>query len=136
SAAVIGGTSLFGGRGEVRSALIGALVIATVSNGLDTAGYQTGAIYIGTRGILLAARPLATGPPPGHGASGAWASLSPGPGGRAGSSAAGAPRPAGRPGSRACGRRRRRRPSASLRRHRRSLPGRQCADTEVCRSPR
>ena len=39
AAAVIGGVSLFGGRGEVRGALLGALVIATVSNGLNTAGY-------------------------------------------------------------------------------------------------
>ena len=37
AAAVIGGTSLFGGRGEVRNALIGAPLIATISNGLNTA---------------------------------------------------------------------------------------------------
>jgi D-xylose transport system permease protein len=60
SAAVIGGTSLFGGRGEVRSALIGAIVIATVSNGLDTAGYKTGTIYIVTGIILLLAVTLDT----------------------------------------------------------------------------
>jgi D-xylose transport system permease protein len=60
SAAVIGGTSLFGGRGEVRSALIGALVIATVANGLDTAGYKNGTIYIVTGIILLAAVTLDT----------------------------------------------------------------------------
>jgi len=60
SAAVIGGTSLFGGRGEVRSALIGAAVIATVTNGLDTAGYKTGTIYIVTGVILLLAVTLDT----------------------------------------------------------------------------
>jgi D-xylose transport system permease protein len=60
AAAVIGGTSLFGGRGEVRSALIGALVIVTVSNGLDTAGYKTGTIYIVTGVILLLAVTLDT----------------------------------------------------------------------------
>jgi D-xylose transport system permease protein len=60
SAAVIGGTSLFGGRGEVRSGLIGALVIVTVSNGLDTAGYKTGTIYIVTGIILLLAVTLDT----------------------------------------------------------------------------
>ena len=60
SAAVIGGTSLFGGRGEVRTALIGALVITTVSNGLDTAGYKTGTIYIVTGVILLLAVTLDT----------------------------------------------------------------------------
>ena len=42
AAAVIGGTSLFGGRGEVRSAFLGAAVIATVANGLDTGGYSNG----------------------------------------------------------------------------------------------
>ena len=35
AAAVIGGTSLFGGRGTIWSALLGALVIGSVSNGLD-----------------------------------------------------------------------------------------------------
>src|SRR6266850_5653258 len=60
SAAVIGGTSLFGGRGEVRSALLGALVIATVSNGLNTAGYKTGTIYVVTGIILLLAVTLDT----------------------------------------------------------------------------
>jgi D-xylose transport system permease protein len=38
AAAVIGGTSLFGGRGSVWSALIGALVIGSVANGLDLTG--------------------------------------------------------------------------------------------------
>ena len=42
AAAVIGGTSLFGGRGEVRSALFGSLVIATIANGMNTAGYSNG----------------------------------------------------------------------------------------------
>jgi D-xylose transport system permease protein len=60
AAAVIGGTSLFGGRGEVSSAFIGAMVIATVSNGLDTAGYNPGTIYIVTGIILLLAVTLDT----------------------------------------------------------------------------
>jgi D-xylose transport system permease protein len=55
SAAVIGGVSLFGGRGEVRGALLGALVIATIANGLNIGGYSTGAIYIVTGVILLLA---------------------------------------------------------------------------------
>ncbi len=38
AAAVIGGTSLFGGRGSVWSALLGALVIGSVANGLDLVG--------------------------------------------------------------------------------------------------
>ena len=60
AAAVIGGVSLFGGRGEVRAAFLGALVIATVSNGLNTAGYQSGVIYVVTGIILLLAVTLDT----------------------------------------------------------------------------
>jgi D-xylose transport system permease protein len=55
AAAVIGGTSLFGGRGEVRNALIGATLIATVSNGMFILGYSTGTIFIVTGIILLLA---------------------------------------------------------------------------------
>ena len=53
AAAVIGGTSLFGGRGEVRDALFGALVIATIANGLNTLNLTQGVIYITTGAILL-----------------------------------------------------------------------------------
>jgi len=60
AAAVIGGVSLFGGRGEVRGALLGSVVIATVSNGLNTAGYSNGIIYIVTGIILLLAVTLDT----------------------------------------------------------------------------
>jgi D-xylose transport system permease protein len=60
SAAVIGGVSLFGGRGEVRGALLGALVIATIANGLNIGGYSNGAIYIVTGVILLFAVTLDT----------------------------------------------------------------------------
>ena len=60
AAAVIGGVSLFGGRGEVRGALLGALVISTVSNGLNTAGYSNGTIYVVTGIILLLAVVLDT----------------------------------------------------------------------------
>jgi D-xylose transport system permease protein len=55
AAAVIGGTSLFGGRGEIRDALIGATLIATVSNGMFILGYSTGTIFIVTGVILLLA---------------------------------------------------------------------------------
>ena len=55
SAAVIGGTSLFGGRGEVRNALIGSLLIATIANGMNILGKATGTIYITTGVILLLA---------------------------------------------------------------------------------
>ena len=60
AAAVIGGVSLFGGRGEVRGALLGSLVIATVSNGLNTANYSNGTIYVVTGIILLLAVTLDT----------------------------------------------------------------------------
>ena len=56
---MIGGVSLFGGRGEVRGALLGSLVIATVANGL-TAGYKNGTIYVVTGAILLFAVTLDT----------------------------------------------------------------------------
>ena len=52
--------SLFGGRGEVRNALFGALVIATVANGLNTLGYTSGVIFIVTGLILLFAVTLDT----------------------------------------------------------------------------
>jgi D-xylose transport system permease protein len=55
AAAVIGGTSLFGGRGEVRNALIGALLITTIANGMNTLTYPQGTIYIVTGVILLLA---------------------------------------------------------------------------------
>ena len=60
SAAVIGGVSLFGGRGEVRGALFGSLIIATIANGLNIGGYKVGTIYIVTGAILLAAVTLDT----------------------------------------------------------------------------
>jgi D-xylose transport system permease protein len=60
AAAVIGGTSLFGGRGEVRDALFGALVIATIANGLNTLNLTQGVIYITTGAILLFAVTLDT----------------------------------------------------------------------------
>jgi D-xylose transport system permease protein len=53
AAAVIGGTSLFGGRGEVRNALIGAALIYTIENGMFILGYATGIIFIVTGVILL-----------------------------------------------------------------------------------
>ena len=55
AAAVIGGTSLFGGRGTVWAALMGALVIGSVSNGLDLTGEPADVKYIVQGAILLAA---------------------------------------------------------------------------------
>jgi D-xylose transport system permease protein len=60
AAAVIGGTSLFGGRGAVKSALLGALIIAMLANGIDLVGYPASTKYIVTGVILLAAVTLDT----------------------------------------------------------------------------
>jgi len=60
SAAVIGGTSLFGGRGEVRSAILGAAVIATIANGLFIFQFSNGVLFITTGCILLFAVTLDT----------------------------------------------------------------------------
>ena len=49
AAAVIGGVSLFGGRGEVRGALLGAVLIGTLQNGLNTLNVSNGWIYIDHR---------------------------------------------------------------------------------------
>ena len=55
AAAVIGGTSLFGGRGSIWSALLGALVIGSVSNGLDLMAQPPEIKYMVEGAILLAA---------------------------------------------------------------------------------
>ena len=52
AAAVIGGTSLFGGRGRVYHALLGALVVGSVQNGLDLLG-QPAAIKNVATGVIL-----------------------------------------------------------------------------------
>jgi D-xylose transport system permease protein len=55
AAAVIGGTSLFGGRGRIYHALIGALVIGSVANGLDLLGEPSSIKNIATGVILVIA---------------------------------------------------------------------------------
>jgi D-xylose transport system permease protein len=52
---VIAGTSLFGGRGTVWSALLGALVIGSISNGMDLLALQSSVKFMVTGGVLLAA---------------------------------------------------------------------------------
>jgi D-xylose transport system permease protein len=54
-AAVIGGTSLFGGRGKIRDAVIGGLVIAVIANGLPLITQQSGIQFIVTGLVLLIA---------------------------------------------------------------------------------
>lgn len=55
AAAVIGGTSLFGGRGSIYSALLGALVIGSVANGIALLGLASDFEFMITALVLLAA---------------------------------------------------------------------------------
>jgi D-xylose transport system permease protein len=55
AAAVIGGTSLFGGKGSVWDALLGALVIGSLANGLDLIGAETVVKYVAEGSILVLA---------------------------------------------------------------------------------
>jgi D-xylose transport system permease protein len=55
AAAVIGGTSLFGGRGKAVHAVLGGLVIAAIANGMGLQGYGGDVQQIVTAFVLLAA---------------------------------------------------------------------------------
>ncbi|HEY6567935.1 MAG TPA: ABC transporter permease [Actinomycetota bacterium] len=55
AAAVIGGTSLFGGVGRVTSALLGALVIASINSGMNLLGLPQGTRNVITGAVLLVA---------------------------------------------------------------------------------
>jgi D-xylose transport system permease protein len=55
AAAVIGGTSLFGGSGRIVSAFYGALVITSIQNGMDLLGLASGTKFIVTGIVLLLA---------------------------------------------------------------------------------
>jgi D-xylose transport system permease protein len=55
AAAVIGGTSLFGGRGSAWSALLGALVIGSISNGMDLLALPSSVKFVVTGAVLLIA---------------------------------------------------------------------------------
>ena len=55
AAPVIAGTSLFGGRGSVWHALLGALVIQSISNGMDLLGLESSVKFMVTGAVLLAA---------------------------------------------------------------------------------
>ncbi|WP_030543336.1 sugar ABC transporter permease [Streptomyces albus] len=54
-AAVIGGTSLFGGRGRVVDAVLGGMVVAVIQNGMGLMGYSSGVKYAVTGSVLLIA---------------------------------------------------------------------------------
>ncbi len=55
AAAVIGGTSLFGGRGKMLHAVLGGLVVGAINNGLQLLGLSPAAQLMWTAGVLLAA---------------------------------------------------------------------------------
>jgi D-xylose transport system permease protein len=55
AAAVIGGTSLFGGRGSTWSALLGALVIGSIANGMDLLAFASSIKFMVTGAVLLLA---------------------------------------------------------------------------------
>ncbi|MGD3108302.1 sugar ABC transporter permease [Streptomyces sp. YGL11-2] len=55
AAAVIGGTSLFGGRGRTWSALLGVLVIQSIASGVALLGVQPAVQFMITGGVLLVA---------------------------------------------------------------------------------
>ncbi len=81
AAAVIGGTSLFGGRGKAIHGVLGGLVIAAIDNGMGLQGYSAAAKYVGhrhraarrgdhrRRGPSAAAPPARSGPAPDHASS-------------------------------------------------------------------
>jgi D-xylose transport system permease protein len=54
-AAVIGGTSLFGGKGRVLDAVLGGAVVAVIDNGMGLMGYSSGVKFIVTGSVLLLA---------------------------------------------------------------------------------
>jgi D-xylose transport system permease protein len=55
AAAVIGGTSLFGGRGKMLDAVLGGIIVAVIYNGLQLLGLGAAPQYIWTALVLLAA---------------------------------------------------------------------------------
>ncbi len=52
---VIAGTSLFGGRGTVWSAILGAVVIGSIANGMDLLSYSSSVKFIVTGAVLITA---------------------------------------------------------------------------------
>ena len=53
--AVIGGTSLFGGRGKAIHGVLGGLVIAAIDNGMGLLGFSAAAKYVVTAVVLIVA---------------------------------------------------------------------------------
>ena len=63
AAAVIGGTSLFGGRGKMLGAVLGGVIVAVIYNGLGLLGLGAAAQYMWTAAVLLAAVTVDTAGP-------------------------------------------------------------------------
>ena len=55
AAAVIGGVSLFGGRGKMLGAVLGGIIVAVIYNGLELLGLGAAAQNLWTAAVLLAA---------------------------------------------------------------------------------
>jgi D-xylose transport system permease protein len=55
AAAVIGGTSLFGGKGRITDAVVGGLVIAVINNGMGLLGQPAAVVFMVSGGVLLLA---------------------------------------------------------------------------------
>ena len=55
AAAVVGGVSLFGGKGRLMHSAIGALVITIIANGLGLLGWDAGMNFLVTGGVLILA---------------------------------------------------------------------------------
>jgi D-xylose transport system permease protein len=55
AAAVIGGTSLFGGRGTIWAAFLGSLLIGSISNGMDLLAFDSAIKYMVTGAVLVLA---------------------------------------------------------------------------------
>ena len=55
AAAVIGGTSLFGGRGSAYAAMLGIIVLQAIQSGLNIVGVDSSVRFMVTGGVLLLA---------------------------------------------------------------------------------
>ena len=66
AAAVIGGTSLFGGRGRAYAALLGILVIQSITNGMLLLSVDSSVRFMVTAAVLAARRGDRLARPPGQ----------------------------------------------------------------------
>lgn len=55
AAAVVGGASLFGGKGKLLNAAFGAVVISTIDNGVGLLGFPAGVSFVVTGSVLALA---------------------------------------------------------------------------------